>query len=244
MQTIRQSLSLPMTALRAVLRGIGRVDGDRYPTSFFRFVGQALPELRPCRVVNGFRKTTIMHHAIDSEVFNGDQAVVVHQPTRQLMRKVMALKPDTLMQPSYALTRLGTLRRPFLCLVELAIGLGQFFLFLAKEAWAGYLLAVRQGSELASQSSSIPTASGLSGRLRLYVADDGSIPLAGGTAARRAGFRRPCKVSVLTNLDQADLAQAQPTRFKGKAGVLWVGQAVVAPLPLVARKAGFLIERR
>ena len=83
-----------MPTLGAVLGGIGRVYGNHRPTSFCRFVGQDLPKLRPGRIVNRFSKAMIVNHAVDSQVLNRYAAVVIDQPTSQLMSEVMPLEPQ------------------------------------------------------------------------------------------------------------------------------------------------------
>ena len=54
------SLHQRFSASVSTLGGIGRVDGDQDPTSFFRFVGQALPELRPSGILNRFSEAVIV----------------------------------------------------------------------------------------------------------------------------------------------------------------------------------------
>ena len=44
MASLPKGFSKTVSTLGAVLRGIGRVDGNQRPASFFRFAGQALPE--------------------------------------------------------------------------------------------------------------------------------------------------------------------------------------------------------
>ena len=61
MDSLRQRFSASVSTLGAILRGIGRVDGDQDPTSFFRFVGQALPELRPSGILNRFSEALTRH---------------------------------------------------------------------------------------------------------------------------------------------------------------------------------------
>ena len=90
MYSLRQRFSASVSTLGAILRGI-RVDGDQDPTSFFRFVGQALPELRPSGILNRFSEAVIVYHAVEGEVFDGDQPKMVDQPTSQRMGELKAI---------------------------------------------------------------------------------------------------------------------------------------------------------
>ena len=139
MASLPKGFSKTVSTLGAVLRGIGRVDGNQRPTSFFRFAGQALPKLRPRRVVNGFGEAVIMHHAVDRQVFDSQRAVAADQPMRQLMGEVMPLEPDALMDPSNDRTRLGSLWCALVHFGQLPLRLGQGLFLLTEEARVGDL---------------------------------------------------------------------------------------------------------
>ena len=63
MYSLRQRFSASMSILGAILRGIGQIDGDQDLTTFFCFVGQALPERRPSGILNRFSEAVIVYHA-------------------------------------------------------------------------------------------------------------------------------------------------------------------------------------
>ena len=112
MHPITQRLALSVSALRTILRGIGRIHGYQRPTSLCRFVGQALPKLRPRRVVNGFSEAMVMYHAIDFKILYRDKAKAFNHLPRQLVSKIEPTEANPLMHSRHLTPRLGSLRRP------------------------------------------------------------------------------------------------------------------------------------
>ena len=238
MSSLAQRLAQPMATLRAILRGIGRVDGHHRPTSFCRFVGQDRPKRRPGRIVNGCSKAMIVHHAIDRKVFHGDQSIVIDQPTSQLMREVMPLEPQYAHAPGRppgapGLVPASLCRRPTAYVVPWPTP----FLPGGKKRGFGICWPSDKVANFASPTSRTGGLRACWQRRHRYGTDESSPPLAGRTAADRAGLRAAFQGSVWTHLDQAHLAQTKGPLFERKAGRLRVGQAIVAALALVARKA-------
>ena len=96
----RKRFLYAMPVGRTILRGIGRVHGDQNPTSFFRFVGQDMPELQPSGIRNAFDKITVMNHGLDMQRFYSDEAIAVDDAPGVLMHKIMPPVADALVDTS------------------------------------------------------------------------------------------------------------------------------------------------
>ncbi len=72
--TLRERHLLSMSTLATILRRIGRIDFDQGSPSFFRFGGQSIKEVRPCRVTDALGKAMSVNHPVDVQVLHTDHA--------------------------------------------------------------------------------------------------------------------------------------------------------------------------
>ena len=86
-----QGFGHDITALAAHLRGVARRDFDHSPTSFFRLVFGYLHELFPVGVVDAPGEGMILEHALDVQLFDRDNAVIVSIGPGDLAEKILAL---------------------------------------------------------------------------------------------------------------------------------------------------------
>ena len=100
---------LSMSANATGLTRIGRMNFHYLTPSLFRFGTQLREKGRPCRVTDTLCQTMIMHHAIDGQVFHTDHAVAVDNLPRCLMREILPLELDTLMDTCNDLAMFCTL---------------------------------------------------------------------------------------------------------------------------------------
>ena len=156
------------------------------------------------------------------------------------MSKIVTLEPNALMHTSSGLTGFGSFRRALIGGRELALRLGEFFLFLAEEARVGYLMAIRQSGKLFQSYVDANRLCALWQGFGFHITNDGSIPFPGSTTTNCAGLGRSLKISMLTHLNQADFSQTKVPLLERKSPRLWVGQAVIATFAFVARKSGFV----
>jgi len=136
-----------MSTPAAGLTGRGRIDSQVCPASFFRFAGQFAEKFRPTGIMNALRKTIVMGHAVDMQVFHTDDSGGVYNMTVFLMGEVVTPEGYAFMHTSYRLPVFTTLRTSFCEFGVFTLDLGQGFLFLAKETGVVYLLPIRQGSK-------------------------------------------------------------------------------------------------
>src|SRR5258708_30955237 len=114
--SLRQRHRLSMMAPAALLRGVGGIDFDQRPASFFRFAEQVRKEGRPCRIMNALRQTMIVNHAVDMQVFHTDDPICIDNLTAFLMGEVLPSPRNPLMDTCHGfamLTPLGTSLRKF-----------------------------------------------------------------------------------------------------------------------------------
>src|SRR5437016_4382557 len=145
--SFRQGHRLPMSTPAAGLTGRGRIDSNVCPASFFRFAGQFAEKFRPTGIMNALRKTMVMGHAVDMQVFHTDDPMGIDDLAAFLMGEVVTSPCNALMHTSHGFTVLMT----FWCILGkltlLALDFGEGLLFLTKETGVVYLSAVREGSK-------------------------------------------------------------------------------------------------
>src|SRR3990172_8695401 len=84
MDSIREFFSLSISAPRAILGSICGVDFCNLSTSIFSFIGQVLSKLRPCKIRDTFRKTAVMNHLIDRQIFNTDYTILINNLSKSI----------------------------------------------------------------------------------------------------------------------------------------------------------------
>src|SRR5712692_7082126 len=98
-------------AIAALLSGVSSWDADHHRPRLDGLVLCEPHELAPASVLYRLRQLPVPDHVPDSEVLESDEAVLPHEPRRELVVKVEALAPDT-----------GVLRRDPLARLESVLG--------------------------------------------------------------------------------------------------------------------------
>src|SRR2546421_1447939 len=137
---------LSMSTGATCLTRIGWIDFDQLPASFFRFAGQFAEELRPRGICNALRKTMVMGHSVNMEVFNRNHTETVYDLPTFLVREVIPSKLDTLVNPCYYLTVLATFRGTLRQLTMFTLHFRQSLFFFAEKAGIGYLFPIAESS--------------------------------------------------------------------------------------------------
>lgn len=88
----------------------------------------------------------VVHHAVDRQVFNGNDTEPINNLTTILMCEVLTSPCNTLMDPSHGFTMLATLGSPLFKPEMLPLHFRKRFFFLTKEARVLNLFTCRQGS--------------------------------------------------------------------------------------------------
>lgn len=147
MLTFRESLGHNRTAARADLGRTVGVDPANQRTSFLGFVRQHKQELRPTGVSH-----TLAHvaaaEALDVQVFDSDETVLLHEPSRELVLEIPPLVGNVLVQPSDLAAQLSISTTAPFAASTLALEQGQFLFGLAKPTGVLDHLASGEGSEV------------------------------------------------------------------------------------------------
>src|SRR6266852_6039515 len=236
---LRERHRLSMSTDAAGLTRVGRIDFDQDSPSFCRFGVQMGKEGRPRGVRNAFGKTMVVHHPVDGQILNSNDAISIHDGTGVLVSEVLSTPGNTFMHPRYHLPMLLSLRRSPGKLGVLALHFCQGLLFLAKEAWVGNLFSGRQGGK-GCESHIYPDllcAFGKSERLALY--GKAGIPLAGGGAVDGQGLDLATQGAMVDHFDGSDLGDHHSLIMGDSKARLRESEGVVAITTLEARIAFF-----
>ena len=240
MDALRQRFLLAVSALRAVLTCIGRVDRYHSLTSICCFVGEVGGKLRPGCIVNRLGQTVVMHHLIDREVFHRDDVKPVDDLAALLMGKIMAPIGNPFVHAAHDLAALPPLRRALRRCRELALRALQVVFVGAQKFWTGRAFSRREGGE--TQQPHI-NPHGFSSRrqwLRVHLAGNRDIPFASRPPAYRAGLRDTFQGAMLDDTHGSHLRQLQ--RAIGQlapAAILRKGHRIISPIATETRVARF-----
>jgi hypothetical protein len=80
-----ERLAHSATALRAILRRVGRIHFDYLATGAFSLVRQDRSELTPSGVTNALGEMMIFHHPFNIQIFDGDRVKLAHDIERRLV---------------------------------------------------------------------------------------------------------------------------------------------------------------
>ena len=224
----------------ALLTRVGRVDSHIPPASFFRFAGQFAEKLRPRGIMNALSQTMITRHALDMQIFDADDSMGINDLAALLMGEVVPSERYAFMDPSHGFAVFPSLSRPFHQFGMFPIHFGQGFLFLAEKTWVFYFCPIREGSKHLESYIYPYLLRAFRKPFGVTFNRKGSRPLARrGTAdgerldlATNGPMQDDLEVSNPRSIQLALLVQLEPR--------LWVGEAVIAVLPLETWEARFL----
>lgn len=228
---------LPMSTSAACLTRIGRVHCNVLPTSFFRFAGQLVEELRPRGIMNALGETMIMGHAIDTQVLYRNEPKVIDKATAFLVREVVAAERDTLMYSCNRFPVLAALRRAFREFAMLALDFGKSLFFLAEKARVGNRFPSRQGGKGFQTYIDTDLFGTFGQTLRLTLDREASMLFAGRGTLDCTGFHLALNRAVIDHLDTTYLGEADPLIVGNAEARLREGERVVALMPFETRVA-------
>ena len=224
---LRKWYGLTMPAFRAILASVGGIHSDELSTSIFSFVCKTRYELSPRCISEAFCETVIMHHVIDTEVFNCYYTEAVDDRPTQLVRKIGPPISDTFVNMRNDFLRLDSLHSSLLKLAHLPLGLGKRFLVCPKKPWIGDLFSSRQSSEGCKTNINTHSLIGFGKCYRFRFAREAGIPLICGTSADSEGFNITSDRSMELDLNVTDLRQPEPAINEGKSP-LRISETVVS----------------
>jgi len=183
-----------MATLRAILRRVGRVHGDRAPTGPCCLGREQVRALAPRGVLAALGEAMGRHHPVHRAVFHGNQVNLVHKAAAVLVGEIAPPPRAALLDPGHHLAPRGPCARALLLLAEAALGRDERRRCFPEEAWGGKR---RLGAE-PGEGLEAPVTAHLLPRLRQRRrggarARAAHLPLAGATAreGRRLGRAVP-----------------------------------------------------
>ncbi len=215
----------------ALLRRIGRIDFDEGSPSFFRFGGQAIKELRPCRVTDAFRKTMMVNHAIDVQVLHTNHAESVYDLARRLMCEIIPTEGNPLMNACNHLPMLLALGCPFRQFGVLSLSRCQRLFFLTKEPGIRNFRFIRQhGKRLESH---INPNGGINGRQaeRFALNRKAHVPLPCPALVNGTRFETSLEGPMIDHLDRANLGKRHAVIMRDGKATLGEAETIVAVTP-------------
>ena len=107
-----ERLAHSVTALRAILRRVGRIHFDYPATGAFSLVRQDRSELTPSGVTNALGEMMIFHHPFNIQIFDGNRVEFSHDIKRRLVVEIRASALNLLMPLLKQLDRLASAMAP------------------------------------------------------------------------------------------------------------------------------------
>ena len=104
---LTQRHHVPVVAPAAILGGVGRIDFDKHSASFFRFARELGKERRPTRVMNALGQTMMVGHAVDVQIFRGNDTVAIDDRAALLVGEVLSTPGNALVDTSHSLAMLA-----------------------------------------------------------------------------------------------------------------------------------------
>src|SRR5579875_369836 len=182
----------------------------------------------------------VVEHAIDRQVFNSDQIVLVDDAPTLLMREGGPAPRNTLMHTRHRLATFLAFRRALLRFGEFLLHTSKSFLVGAEEARIGNLLARREGSKSRQTNINPHLASGLRQRRGIsHLTRKTNVPLAGCRDRDRGRLGRAFKRAVVDDLQVAHMRHMQSVVLQSHAAVrqLGVGETRIASFASETREA-------
>jgi hypothetical protein len=205
-------------------------------SSILSFVRYHLQELRPSGVIDGLRQ----HPACESfniQVFYGNHAVVIYQPSRNLVVKVRALIADVCVRPLEQLHGFTSAVRTFLTTGYSALCVPQLNLRFSVPAWVINHHSVTQGSKREQANIHADSLGAWRQWFRFALYREASKPTSGFTLDSER-LNLTFNQAMQFYLDLADFRERQLRALNRKAK-LWVGERIITRMGAEARKASF-----
>src|SRR5437016_1786974 len=107
------------------------------------FVLHLADKLPPANITYGFRQRVVLQHVLDLQALDTDRLVLTHYLCRELVLIVTPSIGNSGMKTSYFHTRLCPVLTAFFLLGKVALGAGQFLLFLVEELGVAMAVSFR-----------------------------------------------------------------------------------------------------
>src|SRR6266511_4180261 len=244
MGAVAQRLLYQFTAMGAHLGGIAGVYQDDDSASFCRFADRHADELRPRYVHDAFAHSApaSRSHLLRLKVFKHDQLIAIDQFAAALVGKVRSSVANPLVdlcQERFLFGVFDPILSVLGSILALLYALEVGFIF-AIEARVVDLLAIRERGERCKTDIHARDLLRRWQGMRVRLTGKADVPLAGTRTRQRDGLGRTLHRAVHHHMHRADFGEYQSIAFQAHTiAVLRIGDAIVAPELLEARKADF-----
>ncbi len=233
--SLRQGHLLPVMTPAAILRRVGRIDSHVGSASFFRFAGQFAEKLRPRGIGNALRKTMVVGHAVDMQVFHTDDPVPLDNPAAFLMGEVVSSEGNPFMHTGNHLAMVLAFSTAFGQLALFPLDCCQCLLFLAKKARVGDLAAIRKGGKSGETNVNTHLLAVFWQAVRFDFTREGHRPFAGPASLNRTGLDRARDRAVIHQLESTHFGDHHALIMREAEPTLGEGEASIAPRAFEAR---------
>jgi putative transposase len=233
-----ESFSHTMTALRAILRRVGRIHFDYLTTSIFRFVRQNRGELTPSRVANALGEMMVLNHSSHVQIFNGDRVKLLDEIERRLVMKVRALALNLLMLLRQQRDRFSPSLRSLFAARDFALSRFQFAFGLTQEFRVLNCFASREIGEVFDPDINPDRLASFREESALVFFNRKDHVPTIGLALDHASLDRPLDWTGKVDTARTDLRQMEFVAFDPKAA-LRIGKGIIpgcGPESRVARR--------
>ena len=129
------------------------------------FVREECDKRRPAAITNSFCKASVLHHSTDMQIFNSNDLVFVHQPSRNFVQKIGSCAVNLIVGTRYKHLCFVIVGRTFFLSREQLLFALQIAFGTRQKTSIGYLLACAGYSEV-SQADINTYSLPIGGRLR------------------------------------------------------------------------------
>jgi hypothetical protein len=205
----------------------------------FSLVRNLIHKLRPSGITNTFSKVVISDHSLDVQIFNGDQAILINQPSRNPVVEVRALLLDVSMCALQKLDGFTSAMRTHPAPGNLALCASQLRLRFSIPARVINLRSIRECGKRC-QADIYPDLFRASRQwLRFALTDKQGEPSASITLDGQ-GLNLSRQWPVQPDANIADLGKFERVSIKNSFESLAKGNAVISPVRLKSRIACLL----
>jgi hypothetical protein len=226
--TLTERHFLPMMTPAAFLTGVGGVYFDKRPASFFRFARKFVEKPCPRGIMNAFRKTMIVGHPIDVQVFHTDDGKAIDNATAFLVREVVTSEGDPLMHPGDGFSVLTAFRCAFGQLGMRALDVCQRLLFRAEKPGVLNCCTRRQGRKRLESDINPDVRLHWLKALGFTLTGEGYVPLASPTTPNGTGFQLALERTVSDHLHPANLGKRHVVIMGETEPALGEGETIIA----------------
>ncbi len=239
-RTLMPALAQRLGCVRSTKTSLTRTTSvhlNQAATSVFSFVRDFIEKGRPSGIIDTLGKHPACK-SFDVQIFDGYHAIIVDQPTRNLVVKVRPLIMDVRVRSLQKLYGFPATMRTFLSSGNLTLCLAEFCLCLTVVAWIVNLRSIRKRGKR-GQANIYADAFKRRGQVLRFTLNGKTREPSSGFALYGKRLNLALQRAMQFDFDLADFRQAQMRPLHGKAE-LRIGERIVSGAGTKARESGFV----